>query len=85
MGEKGFKGWTVHESNLFASCNELIGRVAQRYGVDAEEILIGLAPVPPENGSCLVYVEMECFAPHIFMRKDMKAGGRWTRELLELG
>lgn len=58
----------------------LVNEKREEWGIDVQEVLIGLDNMPPSDPNCLVYLGVAktgmCYEE--FFRKDLKPGGRWV-------
>lgn len=61
---------------------ELIEERRKVWGVDSQEVLVGINNIPPSDPNCLVYLSIaaggQCYQE--YFRKELKYGGRWINK-----
>lgn len=57
-----------------------IEKKRKKWGVDSQEILIGVNDLPPSDPNCLVYIAIGGGCYEEFFRKDLKPGRRWINK-----
>jgi hypothetical protein len=73
---KGSNGPSKFENQVMSLCKTYMQSIAEKYGVDEDEILIGVSRIPPSDQTYLVYICLNSFKPLEYTRKNKN--GRWV-------
>ncbi len=56
---------------------EMVDDIADKYGIDQEEVCMGTSDIPPNDPTILVYVQIGDGYMLISVRKAFRSDGRW--------